>query len=544
VSAGDLEQGRAAYAGRAWRSAFESLSRADEEDLLEVEDLEQLAVSAYLLGHDGDSAVFLERAHNLHVASGQVLRAVRTAFWIGMVLVFKGEVGPGSGWLARAQRLLEQEGEDCAERGYLLLPLVFRHDQAGDWEAAAEVAKQAAEIGERFDDADLFALAMHERGHTLATHGRVAEGLALLDEAMLAATSRAESPIVVGIVYCGVILACVETYEVRRAQEWTDVLARWCDEQPDLVAFTGRCRIHRAEILQFKGAWSEALEEARLAEERLVGRFNRSATAQAFYRQGELRRLRGELEGAERAYEAASRYGLEPQPGLALLRVAQGRGDVALAAIRRALAEATERSRRPALLIAAVEIMLSRDEVEAARDACRELRAIADEYGSALLGAAALHAEGAASLHEGDPTRALAALRQAVTEWSALDAPYEAARARVLVGLACSELDDADGARLELEGARETFVHLGAEPDAGRVESLLRRGPERDTHGLTGRELEVLRLVASGRSNREIASELVISEHTVARHVQNIFAKLGVSSRTAAASFAFAHELV
>jgi DNA-binding NarL/FixJ family response regulator len=544
VSAGDLEQGRAAYAGRAWRSAYESLSRADEDGLLEADDLERLAVSAYLLARDDECAVHSERAHHAYLDSGQVLRAVRAAFWLGMVLIFKGEIGPGGGWLARAQRLLEREENDCAERGYLLIPLIFRHEQAGDWEAAAEVARQAAEIGERFDDVDLFAMASHARGHLLATHGRLEEGLTLLDESMVVATSRVQSPIVVGIVYCGVILACVETFEVRRAQEWTDVLARWCDEQPELVAFTGRCRIHRAEILQLKGAWSEALEEARLAEERLVEGFNRSATAQAFYRQAELRRLRGELEAAERAYEAASRYGFEPQPGLALLRLAQNRGEIAGAAIRRALAEATEGSRRAALLPAAVEIALALDEVDVAQDASRELRTIADKYGSAFLAATALHALGAVSSRQGDPTRALAALRGAWTEWSALDAPYEAARARVLIGLACRELEDEDGARLELEAARETFARLGAEPDAERVAFLLRHRAERDTHGLTERELEVLRLVASGKSNRKIAAELVISEHTVARHLQNIFAKIDVSSRTAAASFALKHDLV
>jgi DNA-binding CsgD family transcriptional regulator len=545
VATAEVERGREAYARRAWKEAHEALLRADADEPLGAEDLELLAVAAYLLARDDECAAVSERAHHAFLEQGDTRRAIRSAFWLGMVLVFKGEVAPGSGWLTRAQRLLDKEGEDCAERGYLLIPLVFRHEQEGEWEAAAEVARQAAEIGERFDDADLFAMATRERGHILATHGRLAEGLTLLDEAMVAATSRAESPIVVGIVYCGVILACVETFEVRRAQEWTDVLARWCDEQPDLVAFTGRCRIHRAEILQLKGAWSEALAEARLAEERLVRGFNRSATAQAFYRQAELRRLRGELEAAERAYEAAGRHGFEPQPGLALLRVAQGRGDAAVAAIRRALAEATDGARRAALLPAAVEVMLSLDEVEAALDASRELRAIADEYGSALLGAAALHAEGAASLHEGDTAAALAALRQAWTAWSALDAPYEAARARVLVGLACRGLGDEDGARLELEGARETFALLGAAPDVEHVESLLGvQAAERDTHGLTKRELEVLRLVASGKSNRAIAAELVISEHTVARHVQNIFAKLGVSSRTAAASFAFAHALV
>jgi DNA-binding NarL/FixJ family response regulator len=378
----------------------------------------------------------------------------------------------------------------------------------------------------------------------LTSHGQLADGLRLLDEAMLAAMSRATSPIVPGIVYCGVILACVDTYDVRRAQEWTDVLTRWCKEQRDLVAFTGRCLVHRAEILQLRGAWLEALEEARLASKRLEQGFNRPATAQAFYRQGELNRLRGKLAAAERAYRAASRYGFVPQPGLALLRLRQGRSDAALAAIRRALSETGDRSRRASMLPAAVEVELACGEVPRARDSCAELEGIAGEYASALLAAAAAHARGAVQIAEGDPAGALASLRDAARGWEELAAPYEAARTRMLLAVACRSLGDDDGATLELEAARESFRELGAEPDLADLDALGEHSGDEATHGLTARELEVLRLVAAGRTNREIAGELVISEHTVARHLQNVFAKLGVGSRTAASAFAYDHGLV
>jgi ATP/maltotriose-dependent transcriptional regulator MalT len=440
--------------------------------------------------------------------------------------------------------LVERESEDCVERGYLLMPVAFQHDAAGDLEGASATAAAAAEIGERFGDRDLVALAMHGQGGWLIKAGRVREGLGLLDEAMVAATTGALSPIVTGIVYCGVIAACEEVYELRRAQEWTAALKEWCDRQPELMAFTGRCMVHRAEIMQLHGAWTAAVEEAQRAGARFERAMNTGAAAKASYLQGDVNRLRGELDAAEDAYKEASRFGWEPQPGLALLRLAQGRGDAAAAAIRRIMGETTETLRRASLLPAYVQIMLAVGDADAARDACRELAEISEQFESDVLAAMLGQARGAVELADGDARAALAPLRQASLAWQELRAPYEAARVRVLLGLACRAVGDEDAFELELEAARATFDELGAALDVAWVDSLAGRAEPADAHGLTPRELEVLRLVATGKSNREIAAALVISKHTVARHVQNIFTKLGVPSRTAAGAFAFEHHLL
>lgn len=539
-----LAMGRASYTARAWGDTYSLLSRADRLVPLEASDLELLATTAYMLGRDDEWMAGLERAHQRYVAAGDSIGAVRCALWIGINHMLRGDIGPATGWLARAQRLLEGVAFDHPAHGYALIPGIFRHEAAGDWEAAAATAGEAAAIGERHGEADLVALARQAQGAILTANGRMAEGLALLDEAMVTVTARELSPIVAGLVYCGVILACQEAYEVRRAREWTAALSRWCEAQEDLVAFSGRCLVHRAEIMQLGGEWGDALHEATRAGERLAAGFNQAAAAEAFYRQGEIHRVCGELDFAERAYQEASRRGREPQPGLALLRVAQGRGAVAVAAIRRALGETTETHRRAGLLAAAVEIFLSTGDVGAAGDACAELEAIVEESGSELLEAISNHCRGAVALAGKDPDTALVAVRRALVAWHELGAPYEEARSRELVGLACRALGDEDTASLELDAASTVFARLGAGPDRARVESLRDRSLPRDRHGLTPREHEVLRLLAAGKTNKAIADELVLSARTVDRHVSNIFAKLRVSSRAAATAYAYEHELV
>ena len=311
-----------------------------------------------------------------------------------------------------------------------------------------------------------------------------------------------------------------------------------------MVAHTGICLVHRAEVMQLQGAWQAALEEVQQAGERLQGVLNQRLAGSALYRQGEIQRLQGEFANAEEAYRAASRVGFEPQPGLALLRLAQGNGAAAEAAIVRVTDETEAPLKRAGLLPACVEIMLVVGDLEEARHASGELEAISEMHASDLLGALAAHAGGAVALAEGDARAALGLLRRALATWQDLEAPYEAARTRVLVGMACRRLGDDDAAALELEAARTVFEELGAGPDLTRVDSLLTSAPSRNAYGLSPRELEVLRHVAGGKTNKEIASELVLSDRTVERHVSNIFAKLHVSTRAAATAFAYEHQLL
>ena len=433
---------------------------------------------------------------------------------------------------------------ECVEHGYLLIPVWLEQMAGGNYEAGSATAVEAAGIGEQFGDADLVWLARDDQGRALLKQGRVAEGLRLVDEAMVAAAAGELSPIVTGIVYCNTIAFCRDAYELSHARDWTEALTAWCASQPEMVAHNGLCLVHRAEMLQLQGAWDDALDEARRASERYTeGVLNERARGRALYRAGEIHRLRGELGAAEEHFRAASRSGHEPQPGLALVRLAEGKTDDAAAAIRRVVGETVDPLKRAELLPAYVEIMVAGGELEEARGACAELDEIAGRQRNDVLTALAGYAQATLALAEGDARAALAALRRALGVWEELGAAYETARARTAVGLACRALEDEETAALELEAAREIFVRLGARPRVVEVETLLGKGSEASSYGLSERELQVLRLVATGKSNREIAAELVISEHTVARHVQNIFSKLGVSSRTAAGAFAFSHEL-
>ena len=540
-----VAKGRECFEASAWSNAYGELSAADQGASLDAADLELLAVSAYMLGRDEEYVSALERAHREHLAAGDVPRAVRCAFWIGHSMLFRGQTAHAAGWFGRAQRLLAEADADCVECGYLLIPRWLEQIARGDYESGLETATVAAAIGERFGDPDLVWIARDEQGRALAQQGRLDEALRLVDEVLVAAEAGELSPRMTGIVYCNTIAFCRDAYALRHAREWTDALSRWCDRQGGMVAHLGLCLVHRAEIAHLRGEWGDALEEAKEAADRFTrGVLNELACGKAHYLQGEVHRLRGRFGAAEDAYRAASRSGYEPQPGLALLRLAEGNVAGALAAMRRALGETGPPLARAALLPAWVEILIAAGAVEEAREGCEELDQIASRHGSDVIGALAAQSRAAVALVEARPERALADVRSALSLWRELNAPYEVGRARVLIALSCRALGDDESARMELDVARDVFSRLDARPDLERVDRLLRKRGAGDAYGLTARERQVLSLLATGRSNREIAAVLVISEHTVARHVQNIFGKLGVSSRTAAGAFAAAHELV
>lgn len=541
VGAG-IDRGRDAFDRQAWGRAYEHLSAAAKEEPLEVADLERLAAAAYLAGYGEESSAVWAKAHSECARIGEVARAARCAFWLAFALLNGGELARGGGWIDRAQRLLDQRKLDCVEQGYLRYGAALRAVFSGDVGPALIGFHEAAGMGERFQDAELTTLARIGEGRCLIYSGDVAGGVALLDEAMVAVGANEVSAIATGDAYCTVIEGCHELFDVARAREWTAALSRWCDAQPELVLYRGQCLVHRAEILQLRGAWDEALVELDRALDRLAEPASPRILGAAAYVRAEIHRLRGEFGSAEDAYRQAAEQGREPQPGVALLRLAQGRTDVAAASIRRAEQEADDPISRARLLGPYVEIVLATEDVDDAQPAAVELEAIAADLRRPYLDAVAAHATGAALLAAGDARAALVALRQAWRGWHRLEAPHEAARSRVQIALACRALDDADSADMELDAALAAFDALGAIPDASTVAALT-HGAEQRPGGLTARELEVLALVAGGSTNRQIAGQLVISEKTVASHVGHIFTKLGLSSRSAATAYAYEHGL-
>ncbi len=533
------ERARSAFAERRWAVAFADLSAAQNERELQGEDLERLAVAAYMLGKDGECEEAWIAASRVWSERGEAERAAGCAFRHALGLFFRGDLAPAMGWVARGGRLLEHRPESVEQAWFGMLTALPRL-VGGDADTYSSFV-EAGEIAERVADPDATVFARMCRGYALILEGRLTDGMALLDEVMVSVTADEVAPMLAGIAYCQVISLCQAVFDVRRAREWTHALTRWCDSQPEIVPFRGNCLVHRCEILQLQGAWTDALDSARQACEWLAGPPDWDSLGSAHYQLAEIQRVRGELAEAEESYRRASMAGRDPEPGMSLLRLAQGRVDLALAAIRRALDEAEDPIARARLLPACVEVMLEAGDVETARAAADEFESIASHHAAPYLNALAGEASGTVLLAEGDPRAALSKLRSAHRAWRELEAPHQAARVRLWIGVACRELGDGASAELEFDAARGALEELGAAPD---LERLTRLVGSQSPGGLSPRESEVLVLVAAGKTNRAIATELYITEKTVARHVSNIFTKLGLSSRSEATAHAFKHGLV
>jgi DNA-binding CsgD family transcriptional regulator len=532
-----IEDARAASDSQRWGDAWRLLSGVAVDEL-DVDDLDRLATAAYLTGHDEEGFAHWARAHRLCAAAGALQRAAHFGIKLAQGLGFAGDLGRCRGWVDRTARLLQDAGIECVEQGYLEHGLaMLRIIGAGDIAGAHAHFVRAGKVGARYAHRELVTLARIGEGRMLVYLGEVDEGMPLLDEAMVSIEAGELSPLATGDAYCSVIDACAELMDLARCRSWTESFVRWCDAQQELVLYRGHCFLHRAEVLGHLGAWPEALVEARHACDRLAAPVHPVALGAACGIEGDLLRLVGDLAGAEDAYRRASELGCDPQPGLALLRLAQGRGEAADAMIRRALGEAEGPISRARLLGAYVEIVLAAGDPGAARTAAEELHGTGADLGTPLLRAHAARAAGAVSLAEGDARAALVELRRAFTGLHALGVRYEAARTRLLIADACDALGDHDAATMESAAARSALDSLcGSGGTAGR--------PTSPGEGLTLRELEVLRLVAQGKTNRAVARELVISEKTVASHVSHIFTKLGVTSRSAATAYAYDHDLV
>ena len=545
----DLEGARAAYDRHAWAEAFERLTAADDAAPLEVWDLERLAISSWLAGHPDEMLATTARAHLEALRIGESELAIRAARVLGTVMFQRGEFAQGGGWLARAARVVEDSGYDGPELGHLRIAEALRALMSGDAGTSLATFEEVAAIAARFGDRDLEAFGRLGRGQSLIALGEVGRGLGLLDEAMTSVVAGEVTPIPSGTIYCAVIETCQELFDVRRAQEWTAALSNWLESEPEMQPFRGNCLVYRAGVMRLHGSWADASVEAGRARELMLRPPPVPAVGEAIYELAELDRLRGAYVAAEAGYREAGQWGRLPEPGHALLRLAQGDVAAAAAAIRRAQVEAEGEHIRARYLEPSVEIALAAGDVVAAREAADRLAATADVLGAALLHAMALRADAAVRLAEGDVDGALGGLRRAWEAWIALDAPYEAARVRVLTAMACRALGDHDGEALELAAAREAFERLGATPDLERLATIERDGAPGAAAaplpgGLSAREVEVLRLLAAGHTNRAIAETLTISERTVDRHVSNIYTKLDVSTRAAATAFAYEHGLV
>lgn len=535
---------RAAFERRAWRDAFGAFERADAQQPLALPELWLLWSSASLCGELSSAFAALERIYHEHSAS-QPASAARAAFWLGFRLMHMGEASRAGGWLSRAERLVEKIGP-CVEAGYVQLPRVRQHFLAQQYPDALEVATQVVAIAERFGDVELGSFARNLQGRILIRQGALEAGLRLHDEAMLAVTAGEVSASITGLIYCSAIDSCSGVLAMDRVREWTKALDAWCRAQPQLRAFTGECMVCRAEVMQLGGLWRDALDEAEQAAERLL-ELGPHATGQAIYLQGDILRLRGELEQAEERYRQASQVGRDPQPGLALLRLAQGRTDLALQALRSACSAASQAQQRVRLLPAYIEVAAAAGAADEAERAACELERIAESFGTELVRALAAHGRADVALSSGDASAALVSSRRACELLVTLDAPYLAAKARVLVACACQALDDVESALLAIAAARAAFEQLGASADVAAVDALIARAGGASgagAGGLSARELEVLRLVAAGKTNKLIARELCLSEKTIDRHVSNILAKLGVPTRAGATAFAYEHKLL
>lgn len=527
-----IDDARSACDSSRWGDAWRLLS-AVELDALGIEDLDRRATAAFLTGHDQDAYATWTRAYHLCVDEGSVHRAAYIGARIGQCFGFMGDLARLRGWTDRVAEMLEQAGIDCVEQGYLEHGLGFLQVfTAGDIAGGHAHFVQARKIAAQYAHRELAALARIAEARMLIYLGDLQEGLALLDGAVVSIEAGDLSPLATGDAYCTVIDACSELFDLERCRAWTDSFTRWCDSQQELVLYRGHCFMHRAEVSGLLGRWPQALDEARRACERLATPVQPAALAAASLIEGDLLRLMDEHDAAETAYRRASDHGRDPQPGLALLRVAQGQLEAGEAAIRRAVGEAQDPVSRGRLLGAFVDIVLEAGDVEAARAAALELGEIASMFSMGLLTAVARRALGAVLLAEGDAAGALVELRAACDELNRLGVVHECARARLLLSDACAALGDQDTASMERTAAEAA------------LDSLRPAAEARAAGDLTDRELEVLVLLTGGKTNRVIAEALFISEKTVASHISHIFTKLGVTSRSAATAYAYDHGYV
>jgi DNA-binding NarL/FixJ family response regulator len=523
-----------------WGAVAEALQRADEAGTLDAEQLSRLGLALELTGRSDEAVHAWDRAHRAHAAAGDRAAAARCVFWIGFTLDSRGRGAQTAAWGARLAELAADAPPDSPTVALLTLARAASGRHFGDGGDPLPLFEEAARLAERHGDSDLLILALMGCGRALVERGETDRGFACMDRVMLEIGSGRAGDLVAGAGYCAVIASCMTRRDVERAREWTGALSDWCDAQVGLVPFRGACLLHRATLLQIGGAWPEARSILHGLGTSTIG----TAPGESLYRDAELLRLTGRGDEAEGAYRSAADAGRDPQPGLALLRLQQGRTAAAVAGVARSLSAGPPLNDRADLLEAACRIRLAAGDAEGARSAAEELQELAGRVRTSYLQAQADRSLGRVLVAEEHPAEALPLLRRAWSGWFSVGAPYEAAVTRVIVAAAARALGDEDAAGMELAAARRVFAELGAVPDLQQIDEAA-GADERSSEGpLTPREVEVVRLLARGLSNREIASRLFLSERTVARHVGNVLAKLQLANRAAVTAFAYEHRLV
>jgi DNA-binding CsgD family transcriptional regulator len=536
-----LERAREAARRQSWPEASVLFEQIDDASL-SPEDREAKADAFWWTSRMDDSMLVRQKAYAGYLAAGRSREACYQAWFLSVDYRLCGEMSVSSGWLMHARHDLPEDGE-YPEHGLIALQDAGDAQERGDTGRALAIAQGVVDLGRRLGDAGIVAVGLVALGRFNIMAGNLEVGTRLLDEAMTSVVAGLTGPMFTGWIFCDVLGMCFEIADLRRASEWSDAAKRWYETLPGISPFHGICRLHRVEVATLRGDWDEAESDARRTSAEL-GAIRPGFAAGALYALGEINRRRGNLSGAEEEFGRAHGLGREPQPGLALVRLAQGNAAAAAAALRHLPAEGESNPLgRAGMLAAHVEVALANGDVAGARVACEELDQIAERWNSPMLEATAKTACAARALTEGDADTAVTAAHRAIRLLHDLRLPHEEALARLLLGLASRHTGDEERARLEITKARQELDRLGAKLDARRAAELLGT-PAEAPRGLSEREVEVLRLVAAGKTNREIAADMVISEHTVSRHLQNIFRKLDVSSRSAATAFAFENGLV
>ena len=537
-----LRSARDAHARRDWATAYDSLSQLRRLDQLGTDDLSALGDAAWWLGLIRETLEVCEECHDRYLAEGRLDRAAMAALESGFGWYLRGRPEIGAGWINRARRLLADQPAGLGH-GLLLWMEVNERASAGDVTGTLEGSRQLQRMATDLDAPVLACFGLVAEGILAIRQGHTDRGFGLLDEAMLPVLAGRIPADWAGNLYCQMMALCHDLADVPRARRWTTAMEQWCDLLSSAVMIVGICRVHRAQLLRLEGAWDAAVHEATTATEELA-ELNVEAVAEALFELGEIHRLRGDLAAARSAYDASQQLGRDPRAGTALLLLAEGRDADSEAAIRQALAEESDAFRRARLLVARVQIDCGLRDVAGADAAATELQALADTYRSPGFRAWAALARGAASLVAGSAPEALIALRTALTTFQSMGATYDAAVVRSLMSRALASLGESVAAAAERDAADEVFLRLGATQRGTAWVDDRETAGEIAPGGLTPREREIVCAVAEGMSNREVAARLVISEKTVARHLANIFLKLDVSSRTAAAAWAYREGLV